>query len=357
MRSWKEVWAKRMRGARQAARTAALKLEAAWWMTRMHMVAFNIWYAVLGWVLSGPIHGQAQYGRLIGACLFVALLGGGLSIVNDILDAPGDAVTAPYLPLPAGLLRAGEAWMCACALVITSLAVLFIIAESLIRFMICIGLVISAALLIGLYSRLKQSGIVASVVIAIPVSLAGVISWILAGAQHYMRFAILCCYFLLITVAGNISAALRDVDLDGKVGNLTVPVRIGGPRAFELMAMVSLAAFVPVFTLDVGGRYAWLGASLGLVGLAIMLGSYRRTLQTFRIPERGRVQRYNDLWWFRFGEEFRHIAIAAAYALVVGITAGIVLFACLRLGHALYSRRLISGRLAQRVTNMRVVPV
>ena len=89
-------------------RHGLLRVEAGWWMSRTFLSNLATWAAVIGWVVADPDLGS--WGRMLALVVAIIALNGAMFIVNDILDADGDKVTAPYLPLPSGLLSLRQAW-------------------------------------------------------------------------------------------------------------------------------------------------------------------------------------------------------------------------------------------------------
>ncbi|MEO3786699.1 UbiA family prenyltransferase [Actinocorallia sp. B10E7] len=319
---------------------ALLTFEALWWMTRIHLSNINMWPAVMGGVAAQDALGAPQ---IVGLVVFTAAAGGALFIVNDILDAEGDAVTAPYLPLPSGLVTKKQAWYATGAYFAVGVVALYLACGDPGSFAIAAGLTAVTVVLSMAYSKVKDEGVVASFVISIPQTVPAVIAWMLAGGGRPWALALVVVYHLTACVSNNVLAALRDVDLDPLVGNRTLPVRLGAARAFRLAAVVAYLALVPVLVLAVTVDGGWRGLPVAAVALALMAGSHRRTLATFHEEGRGRIQRMADMKMFKTGEYVRHMAVVACLSLPAALITGALLYLMLWGGGKLYARRMIKG--------------
>ncbi|MGW2279225.1 UbiA family prenyltransferase [Streptomyces sp. NPDC001770] len=311
-------------------------------MTRIYLSNINVWPVVMGWYAADP-SGRPALWHLIALCGYVAFAGGALFIVNDILDADGDATTAPYLPLPAKLLTTRQSWSWAGVYLVAGLLCLALASGSALRLATGLGITVAGVVASMAYSKVKEDGIIASLMMTVPQTLPGVIAWLLAGRGPVWQLLLVIAYCMCACVSNNILAALRDVDLDGEVGNLTLAVRMGGPAAFRLASGIAFAGLVPVVALAVLVEDGWWALPFAAVAAALMASCRRRTLRHFETPGRGRVQRMKDMKQFKFGEYVRHAAVAAAFAPVAATVAGVVMYASLYFGHRLYTRRLIQG--------------
>lgn len=324
-------------------RRGLLQAEAAWWMTRIYLSNINIWPVFMGWAAAEAFNHHRDRTNLVLLCLFVALAGGALFIVNDILDADGDATTAPYLPLPARLLTVRQSWGWAAAYLVGGVAALYAASRTPGRFALSAVITLAGVAASMAYSKVKEDGLIASVMVTIPQTLPAVIAWILAGGGPVWALTAVVVYCVLACISNNILAALRDVDLDGEVGNLTLPVRIGGAPAFRLAARIAFAALIPVALLCAFAPHGRWAVPVALVAAGMLLRFYPRTLATFEEPGRGRVQRMRDMKPFKFGEYLRHAAVVAALNPWMALVAGVFMYAALHYGHKVYSRRLIQG--------------
>ena len=325
-------------------KSVLLKFEALWWMTRIHLSNINMWPAIFGGIAAQ--HALSPV-KLIELVVYTAGAGGALFIVNDILDAKGDEVTAPYLPLPSKLVTKTQAWIGAAGYFVVGVIALALACGTVAKLAMAAGITIGTVALSMAYSKVKDEGLVASIAISLPQTAPAVVAWILAGGGRPWVLVLVCAYQLTACVSNNILAALRDVDLDPEVGNLTLPVRLGAARAFRLAAIAAYLAFLPILILAVIVPHGWEGLPVAAVALGIMLSCQRRTQQTFREEGRGRVQRMSDMKTFKTGEYVRHMAVAACLSLPVALVAGLALYLMLRLGARIYAARLIRGGIAR----------
>jgi 4-hydroxybenzoate polyprenyltransferase len=339
-----------------AVRRLLLQAEAAWWMTRIYLSNINIWPVFMGWAAAQAYGHRTGAGPLVLLALYVAFAGGALFIVNDILDADGDQVTAPYLPLPSGLLTMRQSWAWAGAYLAAGIAALYLAAGAPGRFALSLGITVAGVLAAMAYSKVKEDGFIASIIVTIPQTLPAVIAWLLAGSGPLWALGVVVAYCVLACISNNILAALRDVDLDGEVDNRTLPVRIGGAPAFRLAARIAFTALGPIAVLCVAAPHGWWAAPVGLVAAAILGGACRRTLTTFEETGRGRVQRMKDLKTFKLGEYVRHAAVVAAFDPTLALVAGVLMYASLYFGHRVYTRRLINGDIRRALAATRYAP-
>src|SRR5262249_2677360 len=81
-------------------RQLLLRLEACWWMLRPPGFYVKSSIAAAGWFAATDHPG---YARLVAIPVALGLAGGVVNVPNDVLDRKKDAVTAPELPLPSGI--------------------------------------------------------------------------------------------------------------------------------------------------------------------------------------------------------------------------------------------------------------
>jgi chlorophyll synthase len=222
--------------------------------------------------------------------LGVALLAGASQIINDWADREKDAVTAPYLPIPAGLISATLAgWACSLILV---LALILIglgtpgVSARLMAFSVVTGI----AACVYLYSAMKHMGPIASIFIALPYAAPAALGRIAGGGGWSRVIALLFCDFFLTMLFSNTFAAIRDLDRDGEVGNRTLPAMIGARAAFAIsgaLLVVSMGVTVSVFV--AAGDWSLKIALVGM--LAIWLEFWLiRIYPTLEERSRGRAQ-------------------------------------------------------------------
>jgi len=315
-------------------------VEAAWWMSRTFLSNLATWATVIGWATADP--DLSAWPRMLALVVAIVALNGALFIVNDILDADGDKVTAPYLPLPSGLLTLAQAWLAAGVGLLLTAVCLTAAAPSGARLAGGAGLLALAILLSIAYSKVKDFGVVGSITVAFPQSMPAVVAWLLAGGGPVGEALLVLAYLLLASVSNNVLAALRDTDKDPEAGNRTLAVRIGAPAAFRVAAGLAFLAVVPVLVLALT-RPGWWSLPFLAAATGIHLYCYPRLLRNFAEPDRGRTQRLADQRLYKLGEYVKHSAVVAAFHPLAGLVSGIVLYACLRGGYHVYNRRLVGG--------------
>jgi 4-hydroxybenzoate polyprenyltransferase len=321
-----------------------LRVEAAWWMSRILLSNLPAWSMLAGWMATGPRLDGSHVTQLLALYVAIALAGGAAFVINDLMDVEGDKVTAPYLPLPSGLLSRKVAWTLVAVYLAGALIFLYLACDGVGSFLICLLVIVVSAMGAMGYCRYKKDGIVASVIVTVPQTIApAVIGWVAAGGGPAWRLVAVLGYAVLAGVSNNIIAALRDVDLDATVGNRTLPVRIGAPAAYRRAAQLAFAALAVVIVLAAtihGGVWAW---PFVAVAGGVLWWAYRRGAARFAQPERGRRQRMADLRLFKTGEYVRHAAIVAVFNPVVAIVALVYLLGGFMIGYWVYHHRLTDG--------------
>lgn len=338
-------------------RRGMLRIEAAWWMPRILLSNLHIWMMLMGWMATGPRLSGSHVAELLALYVSIALAGGALFIINDLMDVEGDKVTAPYLPLPSGLLSRNAAWASLGVYLTGALVFLYLACDGVGSFITCLLVIVVSIVGAMGYSRYKKDGIVASIVVSVPQTiLPAVVGWIVAGGGPAWRLVAVLAYSLLAGVSNNIIAALRDVDLDASVGNKTLPVRIGATAAFRQAARLAFAALGTVIVLAAtirAGFWAW--PFVAIAG-GVLWTAYRFGAPRFAQPQRGRRQRLADLRLFKTGEYVRHAAMVAVFNPVVAIVALVYLLGGFMIGYRVYHRRLTDGairRALERLTEAR----
>lgn len=324
-------------------RTPLTTVEAAWWAMRPNFYS-NAVPAVAG-LYAATVSPSGR--EVVGVVVFVALMGGLLQLVNDILDHEKDGVTAPYLPIPSGLLGLVAAKAAAALLFASALAALLFATDPTIRFVWALGATAVTVVLSVLYSLLKNCGVLASACVALVYAGPAFLGWLVAGGEGWLITLVLLDCFLAMFF-GNTWAALRDVDADATVGNRTLPVRIGASRAFLYSYIGSTSSYVVLVALALvapDGRPALVLVAL-LVGWVLLNGP--KVTRTFRIADRGRAQRSRDLRPLFNANAWRNCVLVAAFSIRAGLTALVLLETLNWLQRRAYQRRLLDGELLRR---------
>lgn len=337
--------------APSALRRTLVGAEALWWLLRPHDSSGVIAVGSIGWFTSrGPEVDWSLFWSL-----FTIVFGTGLiHVLNDLGDEDKDRVTAPYLPLPAGLItrRAAVASVVVGMPLLLLLLVLVIGPSHPARLAVALGLI---ALIVGLtivYSTAKESAVLGTVVSIIPIVSLAVLAWLSGGAERpQVLAAVTVPYIALTAFAGTLYAALRDVDLDGDVGNLTVPVRIGGVATLRLAATIEAAGLVLIGVASAAMdtlMVLWV-CGLAATVLSIAYGPYSRHLGE---PDRGRRLRVADGYLWGIGCILKSVAMIVLltdFAEPGWVAVGALLYLAIWRGlRRVYDVRIIRGGLAAR---------
>jgi 4-hydroxybenzoate polyprenyltransferase len=324
--------------------TIALRLEALWWLTRLYLNASPIWLSVLGWLGGG---GEGGWPTLALLLLAVICAGSAHMVQNDILDIEPDRVTAPYLPLPAGLLTRTEATRAMMLMAVVAALALSAAASSPTVLLGCLALVAVSGLGTRIYSSHKSWGAADSLFVGLSMTVTATIGWLIGGHHHVVELAIIAPYALVYGFTANTWAALRDVDRDGLVGNRTLAVKIGGQRTVLVALSTSLVQYAIAAVLMIVANGSLLAAVLLPTALAIQALAAPGTYRKFGEPDLGRPQRLQDLRFIRLGETVRFMAVLAIYSPLAAVSLFVVLEASLTVGGKMYRRRIIAGGLAR----------
>ena len=317
------------------------RLEALWWLTRLYLNASPVWLVTIGWLAAD---GDSWW-RLALLYLFVITAGSAHMILNDILDVEPDRVTAPYLPLAADLLTVEEARRGMIALAIVATAALAAASPSLAVFGACVALVALSAVGTRVYSAHKAWGAADSLFVGLSMAVTATIGWLVGGHENIGDLALIAPYGLVYGFTANTWAALRDFDRDGLVGNLTLPVRVGGSKTVQIALVTSVIQYVLAAALLALNGFEPAAAAILAGGFAVQAFAAPRTRRRFAIPNLGRPQRLADLRLIRFGETLRFAGVVAIYSLPAALIVGLVLELSLTFGGRAYRRRIIDGEL------------
>ncbi len=328
----------------------ALRLEALWWLTRLYLNASPIWLSVLGWLAGGREGGGGTLSLLLAA---VILAGSAHMVQNDILDKEPDRVTAPYLPLPAGLLTSAQASRAMMLMTVLAAIALGAAAPSVAVLLGCLGLVIISGLGTRIYSAHKSWGAADSFFVGLSMAVTATIGWLIGGERHTLEVLIIAAYALAYGFTANTWAALRDFDRDGLVGNRTLPVQIGGPATVRVALATSLLQYAIAAVLMVVVGPPLIALVLLPVALMVQALAAPATHRKFGEHDLGRPQRLQDLRFIRFGETLRFTAVLAIYSPVAAVVLFVVLEASLTFGARTYRRRIIAGGLARSMEGLR----
>lgn len=266
-------------------------------------------------------------------------------VVNDLLDAERDRTSAPYLPLPSGIVGRRHALGLAALLGAVFLGGLVTLAGRALDLALALAAVPAALATMKLYGRTKGAWF--SPLLASSASFSAPFwVWICAGHRGVAPFALLFAVTSLHGVHANLRAQLRDIEGDPKAGTVTLAVRLGARRTFWLAVAVRLVELAGVAALALGWGVAagvlWLIPVVALlaVGLAGARRVYART--------RDRVGQTAALGLWVYISWLTEIAILGAFHPRLAAVAAVVMFTWFTGVRRGYYHRLVSGRLAAR---------
>lgn len=320
------------------------KLEALWWLTRLYLNASPIWLSIFGWLAGGKEGGWHSLTLLF---LAVILAGSAHMIQNDILDIEPDRVTAPYLPLPSGLLTRTEASRAMVVMSILAAAALAAAAPSVTVLLVCLALVVISGAGTRIYSAHKAWGAADSLFVGLSMAVTGTIGWLIGGGHETAQVLVIGAYGLVYGFTSNTWAALRDFDRDGLVGNLTLPVQIGGAATVRIALGTSFLQYVIAVGLMLIHKPSVFAMVLLPVALATQAIAAPGTIRKFGEPDLGRPQRHQDLRFIRIGETLRFAAVVAIYSPLAAVIVFVVLELSMTFGGRAYKRRIVEGGLAR----------
>jgi 4-hydroxybenzoate polyprenyltransferase len=325
-------------------------MEALFWMTRPSSAVIGL-LAVPGWLAASAPPGFGRMSAMVAAVMLGRMI---VNIVNDILDEEKDRITAPELPLPSGLVTLPQAALTAGFLLLCVLALLFVAGGSPRGFFLAAGGIAAGGLLIGCYSFVKPYAIASMTVTGGAFVSAPVAAWLVAGGGVSPQICAVVLYAFLRGLGANVFSTLRDVDVDGKVGNYSVAVRLGPERALKLGVLLEVLAAFCVFWVAAADDHFLLGGVVVGLSLFFLLGAY----QLMSRQQQKAAGRYERIWVALPVNLARH---HVAVILVQSIPIGCAALGLTAVGVALdvipmYKRRIIEGELAAAFRNCRPAP-
>lgn len=320
---------------------AMIRLEGSFWMMRLNWSWAPLMIAP-GWLAAADPPGTLG---LVAIMATGALSMAGANVINDVVDAEKDRVTAPELPIPSGAVGIWQgiatAALIAAAMMVTSA----IASDSLLAYAGCIVVLGAGGVLTVLYSLAKRYWLLAPAIAACVSACLPLAAWLAAGGGSAMPIAAVLGYQFLYGAAVNIQAAVRDVEADGEVGNNSIAARLGTRRAFSLGVALDCLAHAMILAVGFSiGRPAIavvaVTASLCLVGTA-----YASVLAQVETVQ-GRVGHLVSGRRLVLSRQAEPLALVAVFSIPVAACTLIVTALLLSFLIPGYTRRVISGRLA-----------
>lgn len=276
--------------------------------------------------------------------MFAAIVVGRMivNVVNDILDEEKDRLTAPELPLPSRLVTLPEAALTAGGLTILLLLLLWTAGNGLTGFLLGAGGITAGGLFIGVYSFVKPYAVVSMVVTGCAFVSGAMTAWLVGGGGVSLEIGLVVLYAFLRGNAANVFSTIRDIDLDSEVGNRSVAVRLGWPRALVLGVSIETLASLCILGVAVLKNHVFLGAIVVAGGLSLLMVSFVMTARIQRNAS-GRYERASGSIPINLGRQ--HVGIALVESIPAGVGAALVTAAAFFLEDPLYRRRIIEGHL------------
>jgi 4-hydroxybenzoate polyprenyltransferase len=216
--------------------------------------------------------GSAGLGAVLGASMLALQLS--IGTLNDVVDAPRDAVAKPLKPIPAGLVRRREA---IAATVVAACAGLVLAA------VVRVEVLVVAFVVLGIgyaYDLLLKPTPISWLAFAVGIPLLPVFAWVGAGAALPGSFGLLLPAAAVAGAMLAVANSLADAERDRLAGVATLPVAIGARRAWLVHAglAVALLGVAGAGAVAMGARgpgliVAVVGAGLIVVGA--MLAGHR----------------------------------------------------------------------------------
>ncbi len=324
-----------------------LKIETLWWMTRPGFSNPLILISIAGCLSANK---SPNPNHLIVLISLTGLLGSAIVLLNDLLDQDDDVITAPYLPLPAGLLSPREAKIGLVFTLASAILCLLYINNEVWFILTNISFITLAVISAGAYCIFKHTGFLASIMMSIPYVIFALISWLLGGGTIDMipsnsNIIIVIISSFFIGFSGNILAGLRDVDKDPLVGNQTLPVRLGPQKAFKLVGIIECVDFVLQVWLATQVQNGYLSLPLLAISLILMAISFHPILLTYIDSHRDRIQRISDIWLWSLGKDLKLVSLVCIFSLPIGLAIGFILRALRLLFQKGYKRQILEGGL------------
>jgi 4-hydroxybenzoate polyprenyltransferase len=209
-----------------------LKLEGGFWLTRPQSLFGKFPLTWAGWLVGlGAAAVNIKDVALL--ALFVAVYQALLMVLNDWIDAEKDRRSAPYLPIPSGVVRRSSALLEGLGFGIAFLTLLWVLGSDFRAVAITLATIPPALATIKIYGRTKSAWY--SPVLASTAAASGPLwGWLLAGHRNPALFGQVFAIAMIHGLHTNLRAQLRDIEGDPKAGNVTVAVRLGAKKTFWL---------------------------------------------------------------------------------------------------------------------------
>jgi len=323
----------------------AMRLEAAFWLTRPQSFFSQVPIALAAWSVGSGGLDSEQIPRILLLVLFLMAFQAVMFVVNDIYDADKDRISAPYMPIPSGLVTRKVAIAEALLLGAIFFGSFFTIAQDWFA-VIAVLITIPAALgTMKLYGATKSAWFSPLLGFSTFAS-AALWAWLLAGRQNPKAFFVLFVAAGLHGIHANVRAQMRDIEGDPKAGNVTLASRLGARKTMWIAAIVRFLELgtITLLWLYYGSQFGWIwlltGFAIFLVAVIRMPAIYERT--------RDRVGQTEALYVWVYVALMAEIAMLGALEPKVALPTVVLMFFWFNLVRRSYYSRLVGGRLARK---------
>lgn len=316
----------------------ALRAEAAFWITRPVSIT-TAFIAIPGWLAAESSTSTTRLVAMVAATMASRMAA---NVVNDLFDKDKDRVTAPWLPLPSGLLTVRQAMLVVGVLVGCMLVLLFVAAANSSRFFLGVSGVIVGALVYSAYSFVKSYPVIAMAVTGFGYMCPPTIAWIVAGGGWSIELVVVLCYALVCGIAANVFSNIRDVDRDADVGNYSVAVRLGVERALLLSLTLEVVACLCIFGIAILRHRLIFGVVTGTVSIGLLTLAYLKSAKKLQLAS-SRTERMMLMGPIYLARNY--VGLILMQSVPIGCAVGLVHVVVRRAPIALYARRIQGGEL------------
>lgn len=317
---------------------AILRLEGLWWMTRPVSVT-TAFIAIPGWLAAESPPSNLRLAAMVGAVMAGRMFA---NVVNDLFDREKDRVTAPWLPLPSGIVSVNQAVVLALALALCTFVLLRAAAPGWHGFLLgATGIVLGGAIY-GTYSMVKPYAIAALVVTGIVYVFPPVVAWLVAGGGWSQEIAVVLVYAGWRGLAANVFSTLRDVDRDAEVGNRSIAVRLGPGTTLALGVALELAATCCILGIAAERQRLLLGVLVVGTSALTFVVAYLRSAEKIRRAT-NRIQRTVLMRPVNIARNY--VGIILVQSISIGIAAAAVTVVVRKACIGPYARRIPGGEL------------
>jgi 4-hydroxybenzoate polyprenyltransferase len=323
---------------------SALRLEGAFWLTRPQSFFSQVPIALAAWALGAGGLTGSQTPKVLLLVLFLMSFQAVMFVVNDIFDAEKDRISAPYMPIPSGVVTLNLAIVEALLLGLIFVGSIFAISRDWFTVIAVLATIPPALATMKLYGATKSAWFSPLLGFTTFAS-AALWAWLLAGRQNTSAFLVLFLAAGLHGIHANVRAQLRDIEGDPKAGNLTLAARLGAKKTTWLVAIVRLAELCAI-------TWLWLvyGQPLGWIWLLAALAIF--VVAAIRMPAvyertRDRVGQTKALYIWVYVSLLAEIAMLGAVEPIVALPTVALMFVWFNVVRQRYYYRLVDGRLAR----------